>query len=71
MEDRCLLHEIKFHLQQMPSESIYEDDQKVKVKTRWIPLESAGVYIPGGLASYPSSVLMGVIPAKIAGVKNI
>ena len=61
----------KFHLQQMPSESIYEDDQKVKVKTRWIPLESAGVYIPGGLASYPSSVLMGVIPAKIAGVKNI
>ncbi len=61
----------KFHLQQMPSESIYEDDQKVKVKTRWIPLESAGVYIPGGLASYPSSVLMGVIPAKIAGVKSI
>ena len=61
----------KFHLQQIPSESIYEDDQKVKVKTRWIPLESAGVYIPGGLASYPSSVLMGVIPAKIAGVKNI
>ena len=38
---------------------------------RIIPLESVGVYVPGGKAAYPSSVLMNVIPAKVAGVKNI
>ena len=60
-----------FHNHQMPSESFFEDEDSIKIKTRWIPLENAGIYIPGGTASYPSSVLMGVIPAKIAGVKNI
>ena len=56
---------------QMPSESFFEDEDSIRIKTRWIPLENAGIYIPGGTASYPSSVLMGVIPAKIAGVSNI
>jgi histidinol dehydrogenase len=43
----------------------------MKIKTRWIPLSSAGIYVPGGKASYPSSVLMSAIPAKVAGVKKI
>ena len=61
----------KFHSNQIPKNINYSDKDGVKVKTRWIPLESAGIYVPGGKASYPSSVLMSAIPAKIAGVKNI
>ena len=61
----------KFHKNQIPKNINYSDKDDVKVKTRWIPLESAGIYVPGGKASYPSSVLMSAIPAKVAGVKNI
>ena len=60
-----------FHRHQLPEDSIYEDQEEVSIKTKWIPLDSAGIYIPGGTASYPSSVLMGVIPAQVAGVKKI
>ena len=61
----------KFHKNQIPKNINYSDKDDVKVKTRWLPLESAGIYVPGGKASYPSSVLMSAIPAKVAGVKNI
>ena len=60
-----------FHRHQLPEDSIYEDQEEVSIKTKWIPIDSAGIYIPGGTASYPSSVLMGVIPAQVAGVKKI
>ena len=60
-----------FHRHQLPEDLIYEDQEEVSIKTKWIPLDSAGIYIPGGTASYPSSVLMGVIPAQVAGVKKI
>ena len=60
-----------FHQHQLPEDSTYEDQEEVSIKTKWIPLDSAGIYIPGGTASYPSSVLMGVIPAQVAGVKKI
>ena len=60
-----------FHQHQLPKDSTYEDQEEVSIKTKWIPLDSAGIYIPGGTASYPSSVLMGVIPAQVAGVKKI
>ena len=60
-----------FHKHQMPEESVYKDNVDVSITTKWLPLDRAGIYIPGGTASYPSSVLMGVIPAQVAGVKNI
>jgi histidinol dehydrogenase len=60
-----------FHKNQIPKNIKYSDNDGVRIKTRWIPLERAGVYVPGGKASYPSSVLMSAIPAKVAGVKNI
>ena len=60
-----------FHKHQLPEDSIYKDNDDVSIKTKWLPLDSAGIYIPGGTASYPSSVLMGVIPAQVAGVKKI
>ena len=43
----------------------------VKTSAKWTPIQSVGLYIPGGLASYPSSLIMNVIPAKVSGVKRI
>ena len=61
----------KFHKKQMPKNTFYIDKVGMKIKTRWLPLKKAGVYAPGGKASYPSSVLMSAIPAKVAGVNEI
>ena len=60
-----------FHEKQLPSDLNYEDDIGVKLGLKWNPIEAVGIYIPGGLASYPSSVLMNSIPAKVAGVKRL
>tara|TARA_B100001057_G_scaffold360660_1_gene363029 strand:+ start:305 stop:1600 length:1296 start_codon:yes stop_codon:yes gene_type:complete len=61
----------KFYKKQMPKNTIYKDKEGMNIKTRWLPIERAGVYTPGGKASYPSSVLMSAIPAKVAGVREI
>jgi histidinol dehydrogenase len=60
-----------FHKKQRPDEWFETLPLDVVLGQRIIPLERAGVYVPGGRANYPSSVLMGVIPAKVAGVKEI
>ena len=65
--DRILDH----HKRQLPQDDIYKDRQGVELGTRWTPVQSAGLYVPGGTASYPSSVLMNAVPAKVAGVKRI
>jgi len=65
--DRILDH----HQRQVPQNDIYMDRQGVELGTRWTPVASAGLYVPGGTASYPSSVLMNAVPAKVAGVKRI
>jgi histidinol dehydrogenase len=46
----------KFHKNQMPKNAVYKDKEGMNIKTRWLPIEKAGVYAPGGKASYPSSV---------------
>ena len=61
----------KYHLKQLPKNKFWKDEMGVELGYRWTPIESVGLYVPGGLASYPSSVLMNAIPAKVAGVKNI
>ncbi|MBU4535222.1 MAG: histidinol dehydrogenase [Euryarchaeota archaeon] len=61
----------KFHQAQVPSEWSMEVDSGIKAGQIIRPIESAGCYIPGGRAVYPSTILMTVIPAKIAGVKRI
>lgn len=61
----------KFHQAQMPGSLEIEVQPGVRVGRRAEPLTSVGVYVPGGRASYPSSVLMGVIPAKAAGVAEV
>lgn len=59
------------HEKQRPADHLYEDSLGVKLGTLWHPVESAGIYVPGGLASYPSSVLMNAVPARVAGVSRI
>jgi histidinol dehydrogenase len=65
--DRILAH----HQRQLPTDDSYKDALGVELGTRWTPVGSAGLYVPGGTASYPSSVLMNALPAKVAGVPRI
>ncbi|HVY86905.1 MAG TPA: histidinol dehydrogenase [Caulobacterales bacterium] len=60
-----------FHARQAPEDARWVDDQGVTLGWRWTPVDAAGVYAPGGLAAYPSSVLMNAIPAKAAGVARV
>ena len=61
----------KFHSKQKTSSFKYKDRYKNELSYKFSPIESIGVYVPGGTASYPSTVLMNCIPAIVAGVKNI
>jgi histidinol dehydrogenase len=60
-----------FHRRQLPSGIDYVDSVGVRLGQRWRPVAAAGLYVPGGTASYPSSVLMNAIPAKVAGVERL
>ena len=60
-----------FHEKQIPNNISYKDDNNVELASRWTPLDSVGLYVPGGKASYPSSVIMTAIPAKIAKVPEV
>jgi histidinol dehydrogenase len=59
------------HKRQLPQDERYVDATGAELGHRWTPLDSAGLYVPGGKASYPSSVLMNAIPAKVAGVPRL
>ena len=61
----------EFHLKQKAKDIYYKDKLQNKLSYKYIPLDSVGIYVPGGTASYPSTVLMNAIPAMIAGVKRI
>ena len=61
----------KAHRPQLPVDQTVETVTGVKIDRLWTPLDRIGVYVPGGRAAYPSSLLMGVIPAKVAGVKEV
>ena len=60
-----------YHLRQMPQDFTYQDKLGNKLGNRWRAIDSVAAYVPGGTALYPSSVLMTVVPAVVAGVKNI
>ncbi|MGJ5138711.1 histidinol dehydrogenase [Bradyrhizobium oligotrophicum] len=60
-----------FHLKQLPADQRFTDAAGVELGWRWSAIESAGLYVPGGTAAYPSSVLMNAIPAKVAGVSRL
>lgn len=60
-----------YHARQMPEDDEWQDDTGATLGWRWSAVSAAGLYVPGGLASYPSSVLMNAIPAKVAGVERL
>jgi histidinol dehydrogenase len=59
------------HRRQMPSDTRYTDALGVELGWRWTPVAAVGLYVPGGMASYPSSVLMNAVPARVAGVERV
>lgn len=60
-----------YHTRQLPADQSWTEDNGATLGWRWTPVSAAGLYVPGGLASYPSSVLMNAIPAKVAGVERL
>jgi len=60
-----------FHRRQLPREDAYVDGIGATLGLRWTPIDSVGLYVPGGQAAYPSSVLMNAIPARLAGVRRL
>lgn len=60
-----------YHERQLPEDASWQDECGATLGWRWSAVSAAGLYVPGGLASYPSSVLMNAIPAKVAGVERL
>jgi histidinol dehydrogenase len=60
-----------YHARQRPADQAWTDEAGVELGWRWTPLEAVGVYVPGGRAAYPSTVLMNTVPAQVAGVDRI
>jgi histidinol dehydrogenase len=60
-----------FHRQQLPKDQRFTDALGVELGWRWSAIESVGLYVPGGTAAYPSSVLMNAVPARVAGVARV
>jgi histidinol dehydrogenase len=60
-----------YHERQLPADAQWTDASGAQLGWRWTPVDAAGLYVPGGLASYPSSVLMNAIPARVAGVERL
>ncbi len=60
-----------YHEQQRPEDRDYIDGIGMRLGARWLPVEAAGLYVPGGRAAYPSSLLMNALPARVAGVERL
>ncbi len=60
-----------YHKAQLPKNRDYTDKTGIRLGARWSAVDAAGIYVPGGRAAYPSSVLMNAIPAKVAGVERL
>ena len=60
-----------YHRRQMPENLDYRDSQGIRLGHRWSAIKAVGIYVPGGTAAYPSSVLMNALPARVAGVERI
>ena len=60
-----------FHAAQMPKDLDFTDDEGIRLGMRWTALDAVGLYVPGGKAAYPSSVLMNALPARVAGVQRV
>ena len=72
---KSLKHSIKrvksYHEKQIPKNNIYKDKQGILLGGIWNPIDSVCLYVPGGKAAYPSSLIMNAVPAIVAGVERI
>ena len=68
---KAMVHILSYHEKQKRNSWITTTEEGTMLGVRILPMERAGVYVPGGKAAYPSSVLMNIIPAKVAGVKEV
>ena len=74
VRDALILAEARiedFHRRQVPADLDYVDDHGIRLGHRWTPVAAVGLYVPGGLAAYPSSLLMGAVPARVAGASRV
>ena len=62
---------VAYHARQKPKDDRFTDSLGVELGTRWTAIEAVGLYVPGGTAAYPSSVLMNAVPAKVAGCERV
>jgi histidinol dehydrogenase len=69
--DTAAEHVRRFHAPQRPPDSRLETSPGVEIERRWVPLRRVGSYVPGGGAAYPSSAIMTIVPARIAGVEAV
>ncbi len=69
--DLSIIRVLEYHKKQMPPNVSWKDELGIELGWVWKPIDRVGVYVPGGKASYPSSAIMNIAPAKIAGVKDI
>ncbi len=60
-----------YHRRQLPEDEFFTDESGIALGTRWTPVQAAGLYVPGGTAAYPSSVLMNAVPARVAGISRL
>src|SRR5262245_65396015 len=60
-----------YHRRQLPRDDRFTDELGVELGSRWTAIEAVGLYVPGGTAAYPSSVLMNAVPARVAGVPRL
>lgn len=61
----------QFHARQTPDDALFTDASGARLGWRWRPIDAVGLYVPGGRAAYPSSLLMNAVPAKVAGVRRV
>jgi histidinol dehydrogenase len=61
----------RYHELQRPADARFTDEAGVELGWRWTPIEAVGIYVPGGRAAYPSTVLMNAVPARVAGVERV
>ena len=69
--DKAIRRIEEYHKRQIPEDVFWKDELGVELGWIWKPVGRSGVYAPGGKASYPSSVIMNIVPARVAGVKDI
>lgn len=69
--EQAVAHVTAYHRAQLPTDLAFESTPGVEIRRRWTPMSRVGCYVPGGKAAYPSTAIMNIVPAKVAGVAEV